>query len=91
MSNLRGITLAAIFGIMAGFTALTDPDHFSLTDLLDIGHFHHEHLVVFLLILAALAVLLPAFVPPSPFLYVILAGAALVVSIGMIDLLTGWT
>lgn len=89
--RLKGVTLAVVFLFLAALTVVTDPDHFTTQDLFDIGHVHHEHLVVFLVVLAMLALFLPAFVIPGPILYTILAGAGLVVTIGMIDLFTGWT
>lgn len=91
LKNPHGVLVASLLIGLALLTVVTDPDHFTMTDLMDIGHFHHEQLVVFLLILAVMAIVLPAFIPPAPILYTLLAGAALVVVIGSIDLLTGWT
>lgn len=80
--KIRGVFLATILLSLALLTVATDPDIFSLSDLLDVGHVHHEHLAVLLVILAVIALIVPAL----PGIYVVIAGASLLVTIGLIDL-----
>lgn len=87
MHNPKAALIALLLFALGVGTIATDPDHFAMSDFLDIGHPHHEHLAVFLFLLMPLVLFVPSFVPPIPFLYSLLIGAGLVVGIGVLDLI----